>query len=215
VGHVPHLLLPGPWIEAALPLPSSADHHLRKVLRLADGHPVTYTDGQGNGGTGVLTLSGVERGSESSVPAPRIELTLAVAPPHDKDRVRFLVEKLAELEVRRLHWLRTQFGTHRLPDSSKANSWARAALEQSHGSWLMKVEDGWSHTTDLGADAWFADVGAETPATPFPSVLTVAIGPEGGWETGEIPDGAVRFGLGRTVLRVETAGLVAAARFLV
>lgn len=214
MGHVPHLLLPGPWIDAALPLPSSADHHLRRVLRLADGHPVTYTDGQGNRGSGVLTSSAVERGSESSVPAPRLDLTVAVAPPHDKDRVRFLVEKLAELEVRRLHWLRTQFGTHRLPDSSKANSWSRAALEQSQGSWLMNVDDGWSQTTDLGADAWFADVGAESPTSPFPSVLTVAIGPEGGWDAGEIPDRAVRFGLGRTVLRVETAGLVAAARFL-
>jgi len=214
VGHVPHLFLPAPWTEVSLPLSSSTDHHLRRVLRLPDGHAVTYTDGRGNRGSGLLNSSTVERGSESSVPAPRRDLTIAVAPPHDKDRARFLVEKLSELEVRRLRWLRTKFGTHRLPDSIKANAWAQAALEQSQGSWLMNVEDGWAQTTDMGSDDWFADVSAATPAPPFPPALTVAIGPEGGWDTDEIPDGAVRFGLGRTVLRVETAGLVAAVRFL-
>mgnify|MGYP002076409617 CR=1 FL=1 len=40
--------------------------------------------------------------------------------------------------------------------------------------------------------------------------LTVAVGPEGGWAPGEVPDGLPTVGLGRTVLRVETAAVVAA-----
>jgi RsmE family RNA methyltransferase len=40
----------------------------------------------------------------------------------------------------------------------------------------------------------------------------VVIGPEGGWSADEIPEEAVRYDLGETVLRVETAALVAAAR---
>jgi 16S rRNA U1498 N3-methylase RsmE len=42
----------------------------------------------------------------------------------------------------------------------------------------------------------------------------VVIGPEGGWASGEVPEDAIRWDLGDTVLRVETAALVAAARLL-
>jgi 16S rRNA U1498 N3-methylase RsmE len=42
----------------------------------------------------------------------------------------------------------------------------------------------------------------------------VVIGPEGGWASGEVPDDVALWGLGDTVLRVETAALVAAARLL-
>jgi 16S rRNA U1498 N3-methylase RsmE len=42
----------------------------------------------------------------------------------------------------------------------------------------------------------------------------VVIGPEGGWAEGEVPDDAQRWDLGDTVLRLETAALVAAARLI-
>ena len=41
-------------------------------------------------------------------------------------------------------------------------------------------------------------------------VRSVAVGPEGGWAGGEWGDGRRRVGLGPTVLRAETAGVVAA-----
>ncbi len=42
-------------------------------------------------------------------------------------------------------------------------------------------------------------------------VRAVAIGPEGGWDEGEWDTTRRRVGLGPTVLRAETAGVVAAA----
>lgn len=181
---------------------------------MGDGETVTYTDGGGTRGSGVLRLTAIERGSERQDPEPTPNLAVAIPPPHDKDRVRFLVEKLAELEVRRLLWLRTRFGVHRLPDRSKAQQWIQGALEQSRGTWLMDLGDRWFEPADLEPPVWFADVGADLKVSPRPTALTVAIGPEGGWDTGEIPEGAPRFGLGRTVLRVETAAIVAAARLV-
>jgi 16S rRNA U1498 N3-methylase RsmE len=47
-----------------------------------------------------------------------------------------------------------------------------------------------------------------------PFARTVVIGPEAGWASGEIPDDALLWDLGETVLRLETAALVAAARLL-
>lgn len=42
---------------------------------------------------------------------------------------------------------------------------------------------------------------------------TVVIGPEGGFDEGEIPPGTSEISLGPNVLRVETAAVVAAIKF--
>jgi 16S rRNA (uracil1498-N3)-methyltransferase len=213
VGHVPHLYLPQPWTDNQLTLPDRVDHHLRSVLRMTDGESLTYTDGQGVRGHGVLRAAIVERGVERLEAPPGVALTMAVAPPRDRDRTRFLVEKLAELGVRRLCWLRTEFGLDRRPSLDKAEAWARAALEQSRGTWLMTIARDWATPGELPTPVWFADLNRDPlPATP--PALTVAVGPEGGWADGEVPPAGVRVGLGRNVLRVETAAIVAAGILL-
>lgn len=211
MGHTPHLFLQQPWAPTAVPIPATAAHHLTRVLRLDPGAAVTYTDGAGHLGHGRLLDGNVVRGDEQSVPPPPVAITIAVAPPHDKDRLRFMVEKLAELEVRRLVFLKTRFGAGRLPDLFKSTAWVVGALEQSRGNWLMDVAPGWTEVDDLAAPLLlFADQGGPAFPGPAPSAVTVAIGPEGGWGPGEVPEGAARLGFGRTVLRVETAAIVAA-----
>lgn len=126
-----------------------------------------------------------------------------------------MVEKLAELEVTRLAFLQTRFAVKRRPDQSKVMSWASGALEQSQGAWLMQITPGW---VDIGGldprNLWFADRGADGHQGSPPAGVTLAIGPEGGWGEGEIPSGSTRLGLTRTVLRVETAAIVAAGLLL-
>ena len=213
MGHIPHLFLPQPWPEVEAPLPPTTSHHLSKVLRLEPGAAVTYTDGVGRIGEGHLGEDHVARGAEQVVSPPPVAITIAVAPPHDKDRLRFMIEKLAELEVRRVVFLKTRFGAGRLPDHSKATSWAMAALEQSRGAWLTEIAPGWTEVGALKpAHVLFADRGASERIGSLPAEVTIAIGPEGGWDAGEIAPGARRLGLGRTVLRIETAAIVAAER---
>jgi 16S rRNA (uracil1498-N3)-methyltransferase len=214
VGHIPHLYLPPPWPPTAVPLPATAAHHLVKVLRLDPGAAVTYTDGAGRHGEGHLRDGTVVRGDEHTVPPPAIAITMAVAPPHDKDRLRFMIEKLAELEVGRVRFLRTRFGAGRLPDLSKSIAWATGALEQSQGAWLMDITTAWTEPASLDpVTSWYAERDGAEQVGPLPAEATIAIGPEGGWAPGEIPENAQRLGLGRTVLRVETAAIVAAGIF--
>jgi len=211
VGHTPHLFLQQPWAPTAVPIPAPAAHHLTRVLRLDPGATVTYTDGAGHRGQGRLLDGTVIRGEEHSVSPPPVAVTVAVAPPHDKDRLRFMIEKLAELEVRRVVFLKTRFGAGRLPDLFKSTAWVVGALEQSRGNWLMEVAPGWTEVEDLDAPTLlFAEHDGPEYHGQAPAAVTVAIGPEGGWGPGEIPDGAARLGLGRTVLRVETAAILAA-----
>ena len=209
--HVPHVVVPAATADEVIPLSPEQLHHVRRVLRREDGSPITYTDGEGLFGQGKLIDGVIRRGDEEQRPPGR-RLTLAVAPPDSKDRMRFLVEKLAELGVARIVWLATRRGQGRPPRAERASGWAMAALEQSRGAWLTEVGEHVVSFDDLARPLLVAAPGGD-PA-PDGADVTVAIGPEGGWAPDEIPADAVLFDLGPTILRVETAAIVAAARLL-
>ena len=61
---------------------------------------------------------------------------------------------------------------------------------------------------DLPAGTVFADV--DGPRTAVRGAPCVAVGPEGGWAPGELPERAPLVSLAATVLRVETAAIAAA-----
>ena len=206
--HVPHLFLEPPWPEQEIDLSRAQITHLFKALRLRPGFEVSYTDGRGVIGSGELTPSRVVRGTEKSV-SPPIDLEVVVAPPHERDRVRFLVEKAAELEVRRIRWLQSRFGNARTHQVGRARDWAIAALEQSRSGWLTVVDSDWVKVANLedGRASVVADREGDRliPSPP----LRVVVGPEGGWAEDEVPSEWPRLSLGRTVLRTETAVVAA------
>lgn len=207
MAHVPHLYLPGPWDGATLPLTDGQRHHLQRVLRLAHGSPLTYTDGQGRVGAGFLVEDGVTRDDESDTERPS-RVTVAVSPPRSRHRVRFLVEKLAELGIARLVWVRTRYTEGRPPPPDKAQAWIREALEQSRGAWEMEI--GETALEDLDRTRLVVADPAGEAAFPAGS-STLLIGPEGGLDPGELPGDVPRVSLGPTVLRVETAAIAGAA----
>ena len=110
------------------------------MLRIGTGaRTVTYTDGRGRVGRGEYRAGEVTRGEESTVGRPSA-LSMAVAPPAGRDRCRFLVEKVAELGIARLRWLRTRHGEGKPPSIEKVRTLAIGALEQSRGAWLTETE---------------------------------------------------------------------------
>lgn len=205
--HVPHLYLPPPWEGGVVPLSEDHRHHLSRVLRMDEGQPVTYTDGVGNHGVGSFSGDTVVRGDERAVPRPT-SVTVVVPPPHNRSRVRFLVEKLAELGVVRLDWVRTRRSEGKPPPDVKARAWAVAALEQSRGGWLMEI--GETAVSDLDPDRL---VVADPDGTAFPDVEApiLLVGPEGGLAPDELPSGCHKLSLGPTILRVETAAIIGAS----
>lgn len=206
--HVPHLVVGAPWDGESLELSIVQWKHLTKVLRLGRGDRISYTDGLGRIGQGILGNHSIVRDEEREVPRPT-ELVVAVAPPSNKDRQRFLVEKLAELGVSRLRWLRTNRGKERIASGAKLFSWVLSAVEQSGGAWLMETASASVDWGDLETPMVVCHPGGQTVPPP---ARTVVIGPEGGFGDEELPADAVRWDLGPTILRVETAALVAVAR---
>ncbi len=209
--HQPHLLVTAQRGEGEIPVADETRRHLEKVLRISES-PVTYTDGAGLLGSGVYRDGLIFRNSERFVARPD-EMVVAVAPPHSSSRSRFIVEKLAEMGVAKLAWLQTRHGEGRSPRPEKATGWARSALEQSRGAWLLETVGSIDieAVASLGTPV-FASVGGRPAGEIDPvSEPVLCVGPEGGFASGEIPDGALAVNLGSTVLRVETAAIVGVA----
>src|SRR3970282_2642837 len=114
MAHVPHLLLESPWDSQLVEVSEAQAAHLERVLRLREGDPVSYTDGLGTLGEGRDRPGLVVRGGESTIDRPT-DLVVVVAPPNNRDRARFMIEKLSEMGVAEVRFLETRYGQGRTP----------------------------------------------------------------------------------------------------
>jgi 16S rRNA (uracil1498-N3)-methyltransferase len=208
--HTPHVLISSPWEGERLAVDDARRHHLDRVLRRTDGDPLSYTDGSGRRGNGLYRAGAVVRGEEWEVPRPVLPM-IAVAPPAQRDRQRFLVEKLAELGAIELRWLRTRFGEGRPPGDTRTRAWCESALEQSRRAWLLAVDSDPIAIDELPPQTVFLDATGVPAGDVAWRVPCLAIGPEGGWAAEEVPPSAPTVSLGDGALRVETAAVAALA----
>jgi 16S rRNA (uracil1498-N3)-methyltransferase len=220
-----------PIVTSSATLHGEEAHHLLHVLRAAPGMGVTLFDGSGAEFDAEVTACGrscvevaVVARREANRELP-FELTLA-APLPKGDRQRWLVEKAVELGVARFVPLRTERSqaTSDRP-SDKLARYVVEASKQCGRNRLMAI--GKPHSWE----EWLA--GASEAVAPRlliahvvgqplskvdlagPRPTFVAVGPEGGFTDAEIAAaqtaGWQSVGLGRRVLRVETAAVALAA----
>jgi 16S rRNA (uracil1498-N3)-methyltransferase len=213
-----HLLLDGVELASVEDVVGVADdvaHHLRRVLRLADGDPVTVTDGAGHWrSTTLRSLGGaavLEPISEVAFEdRPGGELALATAIPKG-ERIEWLIQKVAELGADRVVLLHTARSVVRWrPDRAdrqreRLQRIADEALRQSRRVWRTVVEGPVEAATILPG-AVVAEPGGRPPGA---ADQLIAVGPEGGWTADELARAGDRIGLGDDVLRVETAAIAA------
>jgi 16S rRNA (uracil1498-N3)-methyltransferase len=234
------LLGDAPASGVELALSASDRHHLAGVLRLVAGDRVIVADPQGRESTATLVEVSRERVlADLDVPfdrprRPRVVLAPAVA---RRERMELTIQKVTELGVSEIWPVLTARCVVRLDEDragKRAERWRRIAEEaakQSQRESVPVVREPMT-ITELLAEAGTFDVvlvpweetsaaglgiGAALDAagaTPDTSVLLV-IGPEGGLEESEVAAleaaGGVVVTLGDTVLRTETASIVAAA----
>ena len=242
---VPHVLV-ATGLDATddgdlVAVPTTTLHHLRRVLRLADGSSLSLTDGGGRVADAVLAGDGARRVGPvrvASRSAPRLTLAQALSKGR---RAEDAVRAACELGVDRIVPV-VASRTQGRPDARAAEAlvtrWdavAVAALEQSRGAWRAAVDA--PVTVDvLARDATAAVRLVAVPgAAPLPEAIgarsgggpadlrpdgpadevVVAVGPEGGWTDEEVTQlvaaGWGAVGLGPSVLRTEHAGPVAIA----
>lgn len=224
--HCPLPLSPGALVE----LPEAVAHHALKVLRMKNGGVLVLFDGSGGewqatlkigaGGT-ARALIGEFRDVERESP---LSVTLVQALPAG-DKMDWVVEKCVELGVAAIQPVAAKRSIIRLSSERMArrvahwNAIAVAACEQCGRNRVPRVlpildlPEYLAHAqTQYACRLLLAPQGGqalrtlERPEGP----LLVMVGPEGGWDEGEIAAahaaGFTAVRLGPRVLRTETAG---------
>ena len=196
---------------AAPVLSREDDHHLRRVLRAALGEEVVVCDGAGAWRFARVGPSGLEVASDVVVD-PRAPETVLYLAPVRGERGEWAVAKATEAGVSRIVPLvseRVQKFRGEVRDKTLAR-WRRIAAEtcgQCRRSYDLVIDDPVTPST-TPPEVAVCDFAGEGD---WSGVRAVAVGPEGGWAPGEWDPSRRRLSLGPTVLRGETAAVVAAA----
>lgn len=195
-------------------------HHLLRVLRLRDGEVVTVSDGHGSwrptqvAGGALLPTGPVVAEPEGTT------VTIATAIPKG-DRLDWMVQKLTELGVERIVLLHCDRSVVRWEGERAARQLARVRKVAREAAMQSRR----TRLPEITGPATFASVVAQqgvvlaepdglalSELAALPSV--VVIGPEGGFSAEELLHPVPRARLSEHILRVETAALLAAVRFL-
>ena len=222
----PFPLHPGATVELA----AEAAHHALKVLRIGAGDEAFLFDGRGGQWLATLNPAGKSlratlKEFDDSEREPPLALTLVQAMPAS-DKMDLVVQKAVELGVVCIQPVAAKRSVMRLSGERaerRVEHWrniAIAACEQCGRNRIPAVapildlpqylafaaqENGLRFVCAPGAAGSLRDLPA--PASP----VSVLVGPEGGFEDGELLAARVAgfraIGLGPRVLRTETAGL--------
>lgn len=188
----------------------AAEHHLRRVLRVRHGEEVSVTDGRGGWRICAWSPNGLEPLTDVAVETAPDRVCVIVAIPK-QDRPEWIVAKLAEIGVDEVRFVHAERSVVRWDEGRAARhlerftAVARAALEQSRRVFACSV------LAPVPAREVLPGMPmAEPGGRPIAQTdRTIAVGPEGGWTPEELSLGSEQVDLGPTVLRVETAALLA------
>jgi 16S rRNA (uracil1498-N3)-methyltransferase len=225
-------------VDARVTLPPAVAHHARSVLRLHEGDSIVLFNAVGGEWRAQLSRGAATGPLQADVtgfdpierePSLRITLIQATA---TSDKIDWVIEKAVEVGVARVIVTPAARSTLRLDESRGARRlqhWrelAIAACCQCGRNRPVAISIAKSLAEALGEarDAdfkWILDPAASTglpPAQAGTHRASLAVGPEGGFDPGELQlaaqAGYASISLGPRVLRTETAGLVAAAAWL-
>jgi 16S rRNA (uracil1498-N3)-methyltransferase len=239
--HRQRLYLPPERLTAPIILTGEEAHYLLRVKRCRPGELVELFTGDGSVYRAVVcetsrsSLALTVEGREPSRRECPVAVSLVV-PVARARRMDTLVEKLSELGVAELWPVTTSRSVVPADEASasRREHWGRIAIEaarQCGRATLLRIQEGQSlRGAALALGARFPPTGglrlaASLAGNPVPLAellsrealrdVTIFIGPEGDFDPAELEElvlaGVLPVTLGPTVLRVETAAIVAAA----
>lgn len=206
-------------------LSNTESHYASRVLRLRVGDRVAVFDGTGRVGEGVYDDGRVEVERFTTKSPLPVRLTLAVAPPKG-ERADWLVEKVSELGAARVVWLEAERSVAEANKKvDRHRRVAEAAARQSGQAFITELETSVPLDSFLGRDfdhRFIAHPGAQSASMvalpPTPQDVAVLVGPEAGFTDREVLSaeaaGYAKLNLARSILRIETAAVVATAFLL-
>lgn len=210
-----------------LVLDPDESRHLTRVLRKPIGDLVYFTNGKGSLFTCKVEDNNPKKAilrvvSEEFVTQPDFYIHLAIAPTKSPDRLEWMMEKITEIGVQEVSFIRSENSEKFQVNEDRIYKKTVNACKQSFQTWLPQVNpvrefSEFIYDRNLATyQRFICYVDESIPqhliqqAKPGESYL-VLVGPEGDFSPGEIKD-AVSQGfkpcsLGKSRLRTETAGL--------
>lgn len=197
--------------------------HATLVLRYSVGDNIEFSNGSGEYGFGKI-LEANKKGMIASVEKcetfEKNGFTLAVGILKSSERMEWLVEKCTEIGVGKLIFFKSQNGERGRINIDKLRKTAISALKQSHGGWLPEIiETTFEKALENPSGQKYLAYCDEQMATNIPikfqSDAMVFIGPEGDFTQSEVAlsksFNVQTIGLGKKILRTETAAVVCAS----
>jgi 16S rRNA (uracil1498-N3)-methyltransferase len=192
-------------------------HHLLKVLRITEHDVVSVCDGRGSWITAKLDKHGeLHPLSEVFASAPRKQVLSVAFAPVKGEKPEVIVQKLTEIGIDRIIPLApTRRSVVKWDDARAAKNEerlrkiAREAAMQSRRTWLPQIHSITALTDVLAMPGCaIAEPGGIEISHEH---HVVVIGPEGGFAPDELTTRVPTVSLGESILRAETAAIVAGA----
>ena len=181
-------------------------HHLNQVLRLKDGDKVNISDGKGLISYGNFINNCVEI-KNSKVYQRQNSLKIFVPYLREKNRFRFLIEKLTELNVNEIYIGITKNTQNTNYSKSKIQEWVVSALEQSGSAYLPELF--FPENINFSVFTTCFDISGESFDKKTRKTNNFASGPEGGWTDEELSKFQYKIKMSEFSLRTETAAITA------
>ena len=181
-------------------------HHLNQVLRLRDGDKVNISDGKGRICYGNFINNCVEI-NNSRMYQRQNSLKIFVPYLREKNRFRFLIEKLTELNVNEIYIGITKNTQNTNYSKSKIQEWVISALEQSGSAYLPELI--FPENINFSVFTTCFDISGKSFDKKTKKPNNFAIGPEGGWTDEELSKFQHKIKISEFSLRTETAAITA------
>lgn len=222
-----------PDIYETWELPEEESAHCLRVLRLGVGDELEVTDGKGSILRTAIVSTAGKRCKVEAIEEKKVEkgwhgnLTIAIAPTKNMDRIEWLAEKATEIGWDRVVFLNCRFSERKVIKTDRVERIVVSAMKQSLKFSKPVVEE----MTDFKKFILAEHKGAKFIAHCYENEkrelfdalvpgedATILIGPEGDFSKEEveaaISAGFIPVSLGNSRLRTETAGLVACHTFI-
>ena len=187
-------------------LDDSKLHHLKNVLRMKNEDNVNISNGNGKLLIGKLSKNDVKVSTKKDY-VRNHETKIFVPPLREKNRFRFMIEKLVELNVSKLVIGKTENSQNTRIEADRISNWAISAVEQSGSPFFPDIEV--TEEIDFSIFRTCFDISGEPINKDTDKVDTFAIGPEGGWSPKELANFEIKYKITDFNLRSETAAVSA------
>ncbi len=187
-------------------LDDSKLHHLKNVLRMKNEDNVNISNGNGKLLIGKLSKNDVKVSSKKDY-VRNHETKIFVPALREKNRFRFMIEKLVELNVSKLVIGKTENSQNTRLEADRISNWAISAVEQSGSPFFPDIEV--TEEIDFSIFRTCFDISGEPINKDTDKVDTFAIGPEGGWSPKELANFEIKYKITDFNLRSETAAVSA------